>query len=207
MTSCSTVAEGFLNQVGRVRKRKRSHWSRGVASPTRMAKGWKGSVTEIVWISGTSGCAASAVPTRRYPGVTGLLTNRLVRTWTTWSLPNFAELQMHTKKPCLLENRQSLAQLLTCQLPLAQTQHSAGTGSQQRCNWAAIDMYQPCLFWSQGWFCLKLQKSAILPVRHISNPLPLNHSEYVQFGRVLSICCVVFYCSEGSIESKGWLTV
>lgn len=37
----------------------------------------------------------SAVFTPRYLGVTGPLRNRLVRTWTTKSLPSFAEFCMH----------------------------------------------------------------------------------------------------------------
>lgn len=79
-------------------------------------------------------------------------------------------------QPCLLENRQSLAQLLTYQSPVAQPQHCAGTRSQQRRNWAPIHVHCPRLLWSQGRFCLKLQKSAILPLWHTGTPLPVNHS-------------------------------
>lgn len=73
-----------------------------------------------------------------------------------------------SKNSCLLENRQSLAQLLPSL--------STGTNCQQRRDWAAMHLYWSCLFWFQRWFCPKLWKSAILPESHTGIPLPVNHS-------------------------------
>lgn len=204
MTGCSTVTEVFLNQIGES-KRKRNHWSRGVASPTRRtAKGRKGLVTEILWIFGTSSwaCLCSIYP--QVPKSHKAFDKQIGENLDYIITAKFCRVVYASKKTCLLENRWCLAQMLTYELPIAQPQHCAGTSSQGRCNWAAIHMYCPGLFWSQGWFCLKLWKSAILPVWHTGNPLPVNHSV---IGRVLPICFVVFYSSESSVESKGRLTI
>lgn len=174
MTSCSMVAEGFLNQTGESKKQEKQPLKQRCCQPHKNGKRMKGSCNRNHLEQ------VAAPPLQYLPAGIQASQGFWQTDWWEHGLRDHCQIlrscKCIQKDPCLLENRQSLAQLLTCRLPLAQPQRSAGTGSQQRRNWAAIHVYCLCLFWSQGWFCLKLQKSAILPVWHTGNPLPLNHS-------------------------------
>lgn len=145
MTGCSTVTEGFLKQTGES-KRDSSPWSRGAASSTRTAKGWKKLTREILWKFGANSWPCLC---RIYPQVVKsprAFDKQIGENPDYKITAKFCRVLYASKHTCLLENRQSLAQLLMYQLPVVQPQHCAGSSSQQRCNWAAIQAYCPCLF-------------------------------------------------------------